>query len=398
MKNWYKGGDRLLITGYAYNWHYLIPELYAHGFRVSHLHIPVPGERFPGKEGSIDRALVESRCRLNGIDLSGVFIRKAIPALARAVHEARTISPHITRKLETLNPAAVLCGARAQSLDHLPTRIARNKGIPVLSWQHGAQGINQARIMLYVEVMGSDYHLCFGGGVLEEFAEAAREKFSCDMRAVGSYELQDLAMAPSSVGSEFAVLYATTNYYGNTFYVSTPSVFLDLELWNTQQAILDLLGRSGMKTAFKLHPSAPSGGHLHEFLETRGYRNITPFKAGSFLDLLKRSDMVVLDFPSTALLQSVAAGKPVFVLTKHLKLTDRARFLLAKRVWCDGDLAPFLAMLQGYLDGAPCEPVPDLRNTEFLERYGVHRLDGNVAGRAMEIIREAIGGRSDQLG
>jgi hypothetical protein len=295
--------------------------------------------------------------------------------------------------LESLNPAAVLCGARAQSLDHLPTRIARNKGIPVLSWQHGAQGINKAPIMLSVDVMGSDYNLCFGEGVRDEFQEEARTRFSCDVRAVGSYELEEIAMAPPRGRLEYSVLYATTNYYGNWFYVSAPSAFLDLEFWETQKSILDLLGQSGKKTAFKLHPSQSSEENLYEFLEMRGYRNITPFKTErTFLDLLGRSETVVLDFPSTTLLQSVAAGKPVFVLTKHLKLTERALPVLGRRAWCTDDLSHFLAMLRGYLDEDIRETGPDLRDTQFLERYGVYRLDGDVAGRAVEIIREAIGG------
>ena len=398
-KNWFNGGERLLITGYAYNWHYLIPELYAHGFQVTHLHIPPAEMASSGKEVTFDRALVASRCRLNGIDLSGVFFGRAIPALSRAVHESRTLASPISRRLDALNPVAVLCGARARSLDHLPARIARDRGIPVLSWQHGSQGVNHAPIMLYTDVMGSDYHLCFGEGVRDEFAADAMSIFLCDVRSVGSYELQELVMAVPEKDPEFSVLYATTSYYGNYLYVSAPSLFRDLEFWETQRAILDLLGRSGKKAAFKLHPSTPREENLYEFLDTQGYRNITPFKTErTFLDLLRCSEMVVLDFPSTALLQSIAAGKPVFVLTKHLKLTNRALSLLAKRAWCADDLPRFLAMLQGYLDGTPRGPVPDIRNIEFLERYGVHRLDGNVAGRAMEVLGEARRGLSGPPG
>ncbi|HUK92683.1 MAG TPA: hypothetical protein VLU98_01455, partial [Methanomicrobiales archaeon] len=136
-KNWLAGGDRLLITGYAYDWHYLIPELYARGYRVSHLRTPDPDEMYPPGV-NLPSASVEPFCRLNGIDLSGLFIGRAVPVLSVSVYEAGNLVPLINRRLDALKPVAVLCGARARSRDHLPNGVARRRGIPVLSWQHGA--------------------------------------------------------------------------------------------------------------------------------------------------------------------------------------------------------------------------------------------------------------------
>jgi len=391
-RGWISGGDRLLFTGFAYNWHYLIPELSARGYQISHLRLPAAGGGHDGVETGIERGLVEAVCISGGIDLTGVFLERANPVLAQAVREAETFVPRIRKELDRVRPAAVLCGARPRSLDHLPNRVARSKGIPVLSWQHGAQGINRAPIMPYVEMLGSDYHLCFGEGVRAEFGEEAG-RFSCDLLPVGSFELQEISRARSSE-QEFSVLYATTNYYENNLYVSAQSIFLDLELWKTQQAIIDLLGRSGKKTAFKLHPGVSVASSLSGFLEDGNYRNITTFRAErSFVDLARSSESIVLDFPSTALLQSIAAGKPVFILTKHLKLTDKALALLGRRAWCTGELPDFLDGLGRHLRGEL--PGPDIRNTEFLEEYGIFRLDGKVAGRAVDVLLEAIRKREE---
>ena len=398
VRNYARGGERLLFTGYAYNWHSLIPELYRRGFQLAHLRLPERvGTSDTGKV-EIDESLVRPCCQLKGIDVSSALVRKANTILSKSIREAELHSAHISRVLDSRNPRAVLCGPRSRFLDHLPNRIAGHRGIPILSWQHGAQGINRAPIMLYAEAMGSDVHLCFGDGVREEFAEEARDRFSCDLRAVGSYELEELTRAPLPAKPEFSVLYATTNYYKGDFYISAPSVFLDTELWETQRALLDMLGRSGRKTALKLHPGSRDE-NLREYLETREYRNITVFREErTFPDLLRCCDVVVLDFPSTVLLQSIAAGKPVFVLTKHLALTRKAATLLARRAGCAEDLTTFLSLLEGYLRGDRPEPPGDLRDTGFLTEYGLHRLDGNVAGRAVEVLREAVGRRSPPAG
>lgn len=207
------------------------------------------------------------------------------------------------------------------------------------------------------------------------------------MVPAGSYELEEISRATGYHGIEYEVLYATTNYYRNNLYVSGPTLFSDLDLWQTQQAILSAIGTSGAKAAFKIHPSNYEDAHLHDFLRDRGFGNITVVKDEElFRDLLDRSAAVILDFPSTTLLQAVATGKPVLALTRHLPLDPEAEALLRRRAFCTGDLAEFTSFLARFLRHEEGIQLPDPSSREFLVRFGIHHPDGGVRGRVLELL------------
>ena len=122
----------------------------------------------------------------------------------------------------------------------------------------------------------------------------------------------------------------------------------------------------------------------------RGYGNIEVAhgSARAFTGYLDDAGIVLIDFPSTTLLQAIAAGKTVFVLTRQVPLLPEALALLRKRVYCSPDIGEFTSLVQGYLDGKTLEQDPDPSNTEFLERYGVGELDGGITGRVLGVLDE----------
>jgi hypothetical protein len=204
--------------------------------------------------------------------------------------------------------------------------------------------------------------------------------------AVGSCELETMAVGKRPQPGNGVILYVTTGYYSNRLYVSYEEPFHDNLLWETQKAIIDALGNRG-DTVLKLNPGATCVEHFHEFIGARGYDRIQVIPGERTLpELLGEADTVIIDFPHTSLLQAIAAGKTIFVLTRHTLLSEEAMALLRKRAYCTGDLREFTGMIQAHLEGGPVPGNPDRENTEFLERYGVYRLDGGVAGRAVGVI------------
>jgi hypothetical protein len=215
----------------------------------------------------------------------------------------------------------------------------------------------------------------------------AETAFSCKLVSTGSYELEDLFLHRRESPGERTVLYATTSYYQNNLYISGPSVFQDIPFWRTQQDILRVIGDLGIKCTFKLHPGSPEDLHIREFVEREGFRHIRILKGEkTFTRLLGSAEMVILDFPSTTLLQAIAAGKTVFVLISHYTLTDEAARLLGKRAYVGRNPDEFTGMIRSFFTGQRMTQHPDRTNTEFLERYGVHRLDGLVARRALDVL------------
>jgi hypothetical protein len=240
--------------------------------------------------------------------------------------------------------------------------------------------------MLYTEFMNSDIVLLWGTGVKETMEGDPLNTFPARAVAAGSCEIGALALGKRPPGGNGPVLYVTTGYYANRLYVSYEDPYPDNLLWETQKAIIDALGNR-CDSILKLNPGTPSVGHFHEFIAARGYGRIRVIQGERPLpELLAEAGTVIIDFPHTSLLQAIAMGKTILVLTRHTGLSEEAMVLLRKRAYCAGDLREFTGMIQAHLEGKPLSGNPDPGNTEFLERYGVHQLDGGVAGRAVGVI------------
>ena len=387
LKNHFFSDKRLLLIGFAYNWNYIIPDLYRNGFSVYHYGLEQASGFGVGEPLEIPESIFQKYCTIKDINFVKPFQQRFLPRL----NESIVSSPHNVDSLEEVikksNPKAMLFGTKSWFAEHLAACVARSHDIPVISWQHGSQGVNYAPIALHVEVRNSDIYLCFGWGVEDTFREDLTRYPSVKTIPVGSHELFMLHQRKFMSTEPVAVLYATTSYYNNNVYVSSPSILQDNELWQTQKKILDTLGEIGINTVFKLHPASCNDEHILQFLTKRAYSNILAVKRErSYLELLADENIVIIDFPSTTLLQAVAAHKTVFVLLKHLKITDVAENLLRNRAYCYDSVEELTVAIQRYLAKEPLDQHPDSENTEFIEAYGVSQIGGTIADRVIAVL------------
>ena len=389
--NQFRGGRRLLLLGYGYDWNRMLPDLSLNGYSLCP--VTVEGRKCGGEGSRVDTAWKGDAGRLlvsGGVDLSSLVFPYLMLRLESTLACIPGAIERMAQEIRSGEPVALLSGPRQKAVEHLSARLAQWHRLPVITWQHGAYGSHTAPIMLYTEFMNSDIVLLWGTGVREAMEGDTLNTFPCRAMAVGSCELQALHRRRGLKLERGSILYATTGYYGNQLYVSYEYPFHDNELWETQKAIIDALGNR-RRAIVKLHPSAPDGEQFEEFIRRRGYENLTVRGARpSFAELLKEADTVLIDFPSTTLLQAIAAGKTVFVLTKHVSLNPEALAMLRKRAYCSGDLGEFIDLVKGYLDGKTLKDKPDTGNTEFLEWYGVEGLDEGVAGRVLAVL-EGLG-------
>jgi hypothetical protein len=134
------------------------------------------------------------------------------------------------------------------------------------------------------------------------------------------------------------------------------------------------------------------------FSEEKGFTNFNFIKnERRFIDLLPESDVVVIDVPTTTLLQSLTTTKPVFVYTGHLHIDENAFEMLQKRAYCYSDLNEFTKALDNYLLGKNIGEV-DLEDTVFLEYYGMHKLNGKAGQRAAQLVKSKIDNRVIEKG
>jgi len=397
IKNRLCGNKPLLLIGAAYGWNYIIPVLSQKGYRIYAVSYPLC-ELIETPE--LDRKIISDNlmtglCCWNNINFSPIFNKIFFRTIWNSVSYANTLCESWEQVISKTKPVAVLTSARFSFSNCVPVHVARAHNIPVLTWQHGAAGQHLAPIILFEELMNSDIHLCWGTGVLEWIKTDPQNYFKTPSIAVGSSELEKMYFARDSPQRDFDALYVTSNYYGNTNYVSIQYHRTDTRFWNTQQKIIKILGESNKKVKIRLAPAQQNDQHIHDFISSRGYGNLNTDMSGfNYVDLAKRSDVIIIDWPSTTLLQAIALRKIVFVLLKHIKLTDEAVRMLKKRAYCSEDIDEFVEIIRRYFSNEPLDQNPDINNTEYLEMYGTSTLDGQVANRVLEILNNVT--KSDQ--
>ena len=316
-----------------------------------------------------------------------------------------TVARRVAQLKRQYKVAALLRCSSSSGIDHAINQSARSLGIPVLAWQHGAV-IHQERITQfrdYADSMTSDFTLVYGREVEKAYTDYGRQ-FSAKVISIGAPNLDLMDSGSQSAqgslpNSKKRLLYATSNYMENHWYCGFTPPYSDRLVFRDQSIIISclrMLAEShAAEVVVKLHPS-------YEYQEPpwvselRAVRNIRIVKdQESLTDLLRQSEVAILDFPSTTLLQSLAAGLPVFVLTSHLRYPRETQAMLSKRAFVAEDAQSLIGGLQKFLDSG--EYPANLKDTSFLEGYGTHLNDGKSGERAFELVARITGnGLRDQ--
>ncbi len=270
---------------------------------------------------------------------------------------------------------------------------ARNNDVPVIDWQHGAFGFSPHPIIHYTDIAASDIFITYGEGVAKQFSSVAK-RFNTKIVPLGSAylaEIRQQAITKSKKSRfEKVALYATTAYFGHTFYVSTFPPFVDTAFWNVQKTILATLAKSkGWKIIVKLHPSyLVRQSPLPQYAQDNNFTNCVFFgRERRFTDLMFIADVIIMDIPQTPLLEALTTDVPVFVYTGSLHLDSFAERLLRQRAYCYRNLNAMIRDLSKYLAGEKLKKKASVHNTQFLKAYGIGPSWKKIKKLAAEIVK-----------
>lgn len=395
LYNRFRPSRKLVMMGYGYDWNWILPILYRYGYRVIHLggsESPVQNV-VPDKPPAIIGELLQQYCRYQGIEFSRIISDRLIPRILFNLQTEVLLVNKCERCLDTIRPAAVLCSIKTCFSEHTFARIARSRGIPVISWQHGDQGLRKNVLMTELsEIKNSDYHYCFGSAVKDQLIADKKTDYSCRHVPIGSCELEGLFLAQKKRHCRNrTIIYALNDYYHNTLYIPSPILIEDNTMWKSHKSIIDAIGKQGGKHIIKIHPASYPDDHIIRYIQER-YPHLMIRKKERFISLLRDTNIVIVDFPSTTLLQAIAAGKTVFVLIEDKVLTPQAFTLLRKRAYCFRTAEELVSALRSFLKGDPLSQHPDSENREFLEAYGICQPDGKVKQRAANTLDAIVKG------
>jgi len=289
---------------------------------------------------------------------------------------------------------AFISSSISNCLEHSVAQVAHNNDLPVVTWQHGAYGAMQHPIINYIDLISSDLHFVFGKGVEEQYTQPAKS-YGTKLISIGSTSLGVLQLRPKkdkpTQDKKKRILYITSTGYQNNLYISYYPPFSDNYFWRTQKAITDILGKHDEYSVIvKLHPSSIyKSPKISSYVNDKGYSNFTfVVNEKTVGELLPLSDIVVIDMPSTTLLQALTTTKPIFAYMGHIKFDTKSSQLLDNRIVCQEKLEDFVSELDNYLyDG---NYLKDLVNNDFLQLFGTTHDCNFVAQQATKTLRQII--------
>jgi hypothetical protein len=288
---------------------------------------------------------------------------------------------------------AVLTSSAATGRHHLILKAAQSLGLPVLLWQHGFVGYDEKINQLYdySDRMTADATLVYGEGARKAYAMHGKD-FPSRLITVGSAQLSRLTpiFPPRTAGK---ILYATTNYYGNYWYFGFRPGWSDNLFYRDQKIILEALEKirleTGQEIMVKLHPSNdfPSPPWAKDLKGREGWKVIKD-EAG-FVDLAWEAEAVILDCPSTTLLQAIALGTSVFSLMRHWTYHPEILSILKKRAVCEESPETLMEQVSRFVT-TRTYPA-DRKDMEFLKRFGGFvASDTSAAKQAVDAIHRLL--------
>lgn len=273
-----------------------------------------------------------------GGDLRALFTLADIDLLPAAEPRLRRILEH-----ELPSSAAVFLGAQAELRGRSPEVLlgsvfasarakaiaaaARERGVPIAVSRHGELGMRDVLLAPHQDLDAVDLALCWGA--FEEAFVARHRLRPVRTTVVGapSMELEESsALARSEIRarlgigeSERVVLFVANDVSGDEW-VSGHRQPPDSDYVRHQRAVLAALVETHMLPVVKPHP-APHDGALEAWAQ-EAIPRVRIVREHTFAELVHLADAVLLDFPSTSMVQALRGSARIYVIDHPLSIWE----------------------------------------------------------------------------
>ncbi|MFB3785597.1 MAG: hypothetical protein ACE15F_04430 [bacterium] len=251
-------------------------------------------------------SLLEPRLRM--------WIRRSIPRILQDYKNALRI-------IRELRPDVVLT-----SMGHAPRQkaicwAARQRGIPPVIARHGEQFMRAYPRFANGDPETADWFLCWGRWEEKWLYRYKRREIhplivGAPMIEEGAKQAPSRARARRKAGLPMrgkTALYVPTLFSGNEFYMGDRQTNDSDYFRDGKKIIQALLGMKGWRVAVKEHPNQWDSIWEAWRQTLPEARRVTVIRTLRFIDCLYLADVVVLDAPSTTLVQSLLGRGHVYI-------------------------------------------------------------------------------------
>ena len=256
---------------------------------------------------------------------------------------------------------------------------------PVIVVQHGSYGFAPNSMTTFSDFGHNGYFLAWGSGVSEMYDNIKKGK--CTIIPTGSHLIETIVRKRKVRKAIKKVCYLP--FVGGIEYYPNGLLYRDSKVFMIKTAILNTLKQFVQQydITYKVAP-----GLLRKDVISRWCQENVQ---GINIDgrplrwIIHEFDFFIIDFPSTALVQTLASGAEVLVYTgiPYYELTHAALELLKQRAIVGIDEKDFIEKIKIVLDKAVV--TSDVENMAFLYKYGVHLNENKSLERMADIVQTA---------
>ena len=339
-------GRRVLCLDYDYSVPIIAEELRLAGYDVwvwaerQPVHrLGSPGESFDVSDAAADgadageawRAIEESRqirelFVRDGVDGWDAMAPRLRAFVERGTSDVLSVFRSAQKAIDPIEPDAVLMSMASEAREKTICHAARLRGIPSVVSRHGELGNREFPIAVYQDVDAVDW--CLAWGEWEAAWTAKYGRVGIRTAVVGSPMIEagiEAAPARDQVRRRLGydpddriVLYVPTSLSGNHWYASYRTPPDNVYFRQGLQIVQSMLDLEGWKVAIKVHPVDPSlpfdvwlrGADLAE--------RVSVFGEPPYRELVHLADAIVIDFPSTTLIQAMAGSARIYLVDNDL--------------------------------------------------------------------------------
>jgi hypothetical protein len=276
-------------------------------------------------------------------------------------------------------------------------QVFAKKGIPAFGWQHGAVWWDEriTQKMDLTDLPSATSFFTYGPRVTSAY-ESSDSRGSCKIKSIGNITLDEISRKKGLASEQHcSILYAVTNYYRNAWYCGFSPPFSDRIYFREQRIIADALKKmvinsDRVRVTIKLHPTVERhDGDAPWVAALKNVEKIELKREPGFVEMLNTHDIIIIDAPTTTLLESIATYKPVFVLTSVISPPKDDLPLLMQRAVCAESAFELMDKVNAYISEGRYEA--DVYDREYLKLYGTYLDDGKSHERIKEEIRSVLG-------
>ncbi len=237
---------------------------------------------------------------------------------------------------------AIISSVMCDPEEHFIAHISQELKKPVIIWQHGEKGSYQDTIELYTEFMYTSHYLSYGKAVTESLSQRIGKRYLTNIESVGTIQKN---IYWRGKGSKI-ITYCTGKWL---LTINGFNAFQDPDkrLYKIQKSIMNYLNKLD---DWHVLVKGNNTGELNEIPYQKDYRNINFHFNTNFINLLGKSEIVILDTPATTLVEACSTEIPIFFIEGRNLYTETFKKNIKKRVtWCEDETA-LLQKLQLYID------------------------------------------------